>query len=563
MSEIFLKIVNMSISSGWVVLAVLLLRVLLKKAPKGITALLWGIVAIRLVSPVCLRSAMSLIPSGQTVSPEIMSMDVPSVNTGVSFVNAVVNSTIRGTYSQVSDPGTNSLQVWIPILAGIWLAGIVILLGYTTVSYLRLRRKISTAVLLCDNIFQSEAVASPFVLGMIRPKIYLPFQISRQDTALVIAHERAHICRRDYIWKPLGFLLLSVYWFHPLMWLAYVLFCRDIELACDEKVIKALNGEERADYSQALLACSINRSMIAACPLAFSEVDVKERVEGVMKYKKPTFWVITAAVVVLCIMAVCLLTNPKYSDINDLDSQLKAFLDRQVAQHHGLESTEENFVAISYDLMKVDEAGSETTIYAWILDQIYSCENEILKEESGAYTPTVITVRKHGNSYELAEYWEPRAGDYYPGDIKDKFPIYLWRRAMDEQRAIDVQRAECRRKAEKYFKLTETSAEGILKKLEPYHTEYMGDAPKVATVAGKLPYPKGYRYSSIELQSEKEPYELIIYLDRKKTQGEKTEGEKSFEQCAAIAFKLIDNMEVISFRDANTKKVIASFSLQI
>jgi len=202
------------------------------------------------------------------------------------------------------------LQLWIPTFAVIWIVGMVALLIYTVISYVKVKRKIGTAVLLRDNVYQSENVVSPFVLGIIKPKIYLPFNMNEKDMEHVVAHEMAHIRRKDHLWKPLGFLLLTLHWFNPLMWLSYVLLCRDIELACDEKVIKELDHDARADYSQALLTCSVNRRMIAACPLAFGEVGVKYRVKSVLNYKKPAFWIIIVAVVACVAVAVCFLTNP-------------------------------------------------------------------------------------------------------------------------------------------------------------------------------------------------------------------------------------------------------------
>ena len=310
MTAIFLKILNMSISASWLILAVLALRIVLKKAPKWANVLLWGIVAVRLLWPFSIESAMSLIPSAETVSSEIMMDPEPTIHTGVSVINDAVNPVITESFAPAPGASVNPLQIWIPVIASIWVAGIVILLGYTVVSYLLLRRKVGTAVLLKDNIFQSENVGSPFVLGIVRPKIYLPFQMGEQDLQHVIAHERAHIRRRDHWWKPFGFLLLTIYWFNPLMWLAYVLLCRDIELACDEKVIRELGSEQRAGYSQALLTCSVNRRMIAACPLSFGEVGVKERVKLVLNYKKPAFWIIVATVVICVVVAVCFLTDP-------------------------------------------------------------------------------------------------------------------------------------------------------------------------------------------------------------------------------------------------------------
>lgn len=320
MSEIFLKIVNMSISASYVVLAVLLLRILLKKAPRWITVALWGIVALRLICPFSLESVISLIPSAETVSPDIMLDRTPAINTGVQIVNDIVNPVIGTVFAPDPATSANPLQLWIPTFALFWMIGMLALVAYTVISYARLRRKIGTAVLLRDNIYQSENVASPFVLGIIKPKIYLPFNMNDADMKHVIAHEQAHIRRKDHLWKPIGFLILTVHWFNPLVWLGYVLLCRDIELACDEKVIKELDRDARADYSQALLFCSINRRMIAACPLAFGEVGVKDRVRSVLSYKKPAFWIIIVAVIACVAVAVCFLTDPPTDNRNNLDT---------------------------------------------------------------------------------------------------------------------------------------------------------------------------------------------------------------------------------------------------
>ena len=310
MSELFLKIVNMSISASWVVIAVLALRFCLKKAPKWVNVLLWGIVAVRMVFPFSIESVLSLIPRAETISPSIMMEQSPSVQTGVPALNHVINPVISGSFTPAPGASANPLQIWIPVLAGIWLFGIAALFLYSAVSYWRLRRKVCEAVILRGNIYQSEKVCSPFVLGIIRPKIYLPYHMDSREMDHVIAHEQTHIRRKDHWWKPLGFLLLTIHWFNPLMWLSYILLCRDIELACDEKVIRKMSNEQRADYTQALVACSVDRRLITACPLAFGEIGVKERVKSVMNYKKPAFWIVLASVIVCAVIAVCFLTNP-------------------------------------------------------------------------------------------------------------------------------------------------------------------------------------------------------------------------------------------------------------
>lgn len=310
MNELFLKIVNMSISASWLVLVVLILRFVLKKAPKWVNILLWGIVAIRLICPFSFESALSLIPSAETFPEKVISGPSFDVQTGITPVDNRINDYLGDRYFEgVTVPANNGNNI-MTILTIVWTIGILLLVAYTVISYWRLRRKVDTAVRYKDNIFQSENVKSPFVLGIIKPRIYLPFNMNGQDLEHVVAHEQAHIHRKDHWWKPFGFLLLTIHWFNPLVWLAYVLLCRDIELACDERVIKELGNEQRADYTQALVTCSVNRRMIAACPLAFGEVGVKDRVKSVMNYKKPAFWGVVLAVIVCVFVAVCFLTNP-------------------------------------------------------------------------------------------------------------------------------------------------------------------------------------------------------------------------------------------------------------
>lgn len=320
MSEIFLKIVNMSLSASWIVLAVLLLRLLLKKAPKWSTVLLWSVVAVRLICPFSIESVLSLIPSAETLPDKVLSGANFNIQTGISPLDNRVNEYLDERYFEgVTASANNGVNV-MTVLTVIWLLGIVLLLGYTAVSYIHLKKKVSTAVLLKDNILQSESVIFPFVLGIVNPKIYLPFDMKEQDLEYIIAHEQAHIRRKDHLWKPFGFLLLTLHWFNPLMWLGYLLLCRDIEFACDEKVIRELNTEQRADYSQVLLTCSVNRRIIAACPLGFGEIGVGNRVKFVLSYKKPAFWSIVLAIIVSIAVAVFFLTNPVSEKLKNIEN---------------------------------------------------------------------------------------------------------------------------------------------------------------------------------------------------------------------------------------------------
>ncbi len=357
MRDIFLEVMSRSMAAGWLVLTVAVLRVALKRAPKAVTMLLWGMVALRLLCPVSIESRFSLIPEGQAAPWGVLAEERWNRNEGLSPGNGAGNASGevqisgagngqagagsdlsgKGELSADGRYGADGFDPWgekwniIDTLSVIWLFGGLAMGLYALLTYLRLRKLVGTAVVMQDNIFQSERVASPFVLGLVRPKIYLPFRIEGKNLEHVVMHEQVHIRRKDHWWKPLGYALLSVYWFHPLMWLAYGLLSRDIELACDERTIRGLDDGQRADYSQALLDCSVSRRSICACPLAFGETGVKTRVKSVLHYRKPTFWIVGLAAVVCIVVAVCFLTNPaRDSDRRDTLAWAQTFSAREV-----------------------------------------------------------------------------------------------------------------------------------------------------------------------------------------------------------------------------------------
>ena len=311
MAAVFLKLLNLSISASWLVLAVLVLRLVSKRSPKWMNVLLWGIVALRLVLPFSIESALSLIPSAETVSPvAVQSAPAPTITSGVSVIDNAVNPSLSEHFAAVPTASVNPLYVWTEIAGWVWLIGLGAMLLYALVSYLRLRRRVSVSLCVRENIYLCDAISSPFILGVVKPRIYLPSGLDEVQRQNVLSHERAHLARRDHWWKPLGFTLLAVYWFNPVLWLAYTLLCRDIELACDERVIRTMDESAVKTYSTVLLACSMPRKAVITCPLAFGEIGVKERVKNALHYKKPAFWVVAASVAVCVVVAVCFLTNP-------------------------------------------------------------------------------------------------------------------------------------------------------------------------------------------------------------------------------------------------------------
>ena len=493
MSALFLKLVNMSLSASWLVLVVLALRLVLKRAPKWVNVLLWGMVGVRLVLPVSIESTLSLVPSAEPVSPAII---------GGTAVR-VGGSAAAGAASSPAAAGPGLVE----ILSYVWAAGAILLFLYSVVSWLRLRIRVREAVRLQGRIYQSERIDSPFVLGIVRPRIYLPYQLGREELTHVLAHEQAHIARKDHWWKPLGFLLLTVYWFNPILWMAYVLLCRDIELACDERVIRKLNNEQKADYARTLVACSMDRRAVAACPLAFGEIGVKERVKSVMNYKKPTFWIILLVAVVCIAVAVCFLTNPKTDNAQDTnqpavetpvepaqtpadttpeetpaepaqaaddtqpsdtaetvpeaDSLLEQAISDAIYARYASDErqgtlwigdeTEGMVWAESHVLLAKEDrvAGDtvvETTVYLYVLQEQFSEQDGALTVESGAACPTAITFRRgdDGSYAAVEEYWEPRDGDAYVSDTRDKFPTAAAEEAlMNDQSYIDDLLAQC------------------------------------------------------------------------------------------------------------------------
>ena len=318
MESLFLKLVNMSINASWLVLAVLALRFVLKKAPKSILCSLWAMVALRLIFPFSFKSIFSLIPSAEVLPEEFLYAATPQLNTGIDPVDQVLNPIIAESFAPAELASANPTQINSFIFSRLWILGVILMLLYLLVSYCVLLKKVQVCIRIDNTVRLCDHIDSPFILGIIRPKIYLPSNLDPVTTDHVLAHEQAHLKRRDHWWKPLGFVLLSIYWFNPVLWLAYILLCRDIEQACDEKVVQNLDIDGKKAYSMALLQCSAPRKLIAACPLAFGEVGVKKRIKSVLHYKKPAFWIILMTVIASIVVAVCFLTDPA-AETEDLE----------------------------------------------------------------------------------------------------------------------------------------------------------------------------------------------------------------------------------------------------
>lgn len=354
MSGLFLKILNLSITASWLILAIIIIRQLMRKVPKWIVCALWALAAFRLICPFSFESALSLIPSSETVPYDIAMKAEPAIDSGLSSVNNIINPLIADSFTPDPAASANPLQIVIPLISLVWIIGMIVMLLYAFVSYFRLIKTVQISVSVKDNILACDEVKSPFILGIIKPVIYVPSFMSGETLDCVINHEKAHIQRHDHWWKPLGFLLLSVYWFNPLCWAAYILLCRDIEMACDEKVVRDMDNYQKAAYSQALLDCNFPRRKIAACPLAFGEVGVKRRVKSVLNYKKPAFWIIVLGIIVCVVVSICFLTDPADT------SQTRGNIDG-INMNSTLEDTPDS-ANISSVMGNLDEANTNSTL---------------------------------------------------------------------------------------------------------------------------------------------------------------------------------------------------------
>ena len=463
MSEFFLGVVNLSITASWLILAVIVARPLMKRAPKWIVCALWALVAIRLCLPISIESKASLVPSAETVPQNVEMMPAPRIDSGIPIVNEAVNPAIaESSLAPAPEASMNPLQLWVPVASAVWLTGIAAMLIYALVSYLRVRRTVAASIPAGEGVRVCDEIKSPFILGIVRPTIYLPSKLPMNTVEQVLAHERAHLARHDHWWKPLGYAILSFYWFNPLCWVAYILLCRDIELACDEKVIRDMDRESVAAYSQALLDCSLNRRVIAACPLAFGEVGVKERVKAALSYKKPAFWIIIAAIVVSIVIAVCFMTNPS----KKLEGKLGVSMDMAVAEHNDDKERGE-FFTYSAKVFRIDSQRGSTTVYAWVLSEGFGYEDGEVITLYGSSVPVAVTFDTSDNSdsstYPVLEYWEPRDGSYYAEDIRAKFPASIQAEAMNQDSYVGDMKLENFNTAYDYFIGNPKDGNGVFK----------------------------------------------------------------------------------------------------
>lgn len=455
MEAVFLKLLNMSIAGSWMIFAVMLLRFPLKKAPRWVTCVLWGLVGIRLIFPFSIESILSLIPSAQTIPENFVHMEQPAISSGIDVVNQIMNPVLSRQFAPDPASSADPLQIITYIVSVIWLIGMALMLLYMVCSFFILKARMRTAVRMHGNIWQSERVRSPFVLGMIRPRIYLPFHMSSAKMKYVIAHEKAHIRRHDHWTKPIGFLVLTVYWFNPVIWAAYILLCRDIEVACDESAVRNMGMDEKKSYSMVLLSFESGHHTPAICPLAFGEGNIRQRVKNVLNYKKPVLWMLIAAVIVCTAVAVCFMTNPK-EKIQKVDA-LEVAVKEAILEYWKDDREEVDFQCESHVTLaelsgkRTDEKTGKTIetkeVYAMVCEQSVSYDEEPFTLVGASSMPAVLSfdVASDG-SYNLTDYWVPQDGDYNEPSIRERFaalPPEVAEEALDTQKYAVSQIQDC------------------------------------------------------------------------------------------------------------------------
>ena len=309
MEQLFISVLNNAITASVLIIAVIIVRAFGKKMPKWITCLLWMIVALKLVVPVHFESVLSLIPTREPIPANITIEQTPQIDSGISSVDATLNLVIEQNFAPDLTASVNPLQIWFHIGGLVWLTGMAVMLAYAVVTYLLIRKRVSASVKVAPKVYECDDISDSFIFGIIAPRVYLPSGLSVEAKEYILKHEFAHMSRFDHIWKPLGFAILSAYWFNPLCWVAYILLCRDIEYACDEKVTKNIEKDEKAEYCRVLLENSVPWRLISACPVTFGGIDVKNRIKNIANYRKPAFWITLISLVACIAVGMCFATS--------------------------------------------------------------------------------------------------------------------------------------------------------------------------------------------------------------------------------------------------------------
>ena len=512
LDRIFLQVLNMSFTGGIIILFVLLARLVLRRAPKVFSYALWAVVLFRLVCPFSFESVFSLLPvNAKPIPDDILLSQTPQITTGIAFVNRAVNNSLPAPDVAAS---VNPLQIWVSISSYLWLLGIAVLLIYSIVSLIKLQRRLKGATLERDNIYLSDTIDTPFVMGFVRPKIYLPSTLGEEEKQYIILHEQTHIKRLDHVVKILSFFVLCLHWFNPLIWVAFFLSGKDMEMSCDEAVIKELGTEVKKDYSSSLLTLSTGRRIVGGTPLAFGEGDTKGRIKNVLNYKQPAFWVVVVAVISVVALCVGLAANP-------------AGLTRAQAQAIVMRNYPAPIVVSEESGDQILSGGID--VYTFMLYQPMTQGDSVTAEER---LVAIVAVSKKDRALYFYN-----MGDGLWYDNKDYMGLPL----------------------------KETATSKNVAALFKNRTSYVGDNSKVGGIINALTFPGNAATDGFELGTGAQPYSVTVNLkiDSATMEQYARDGlQKPYLINAAIMLSLIENADTIHFRfsDGTSEPITLSYN---
>lgn len=416
MKDLFLNILNMSITSTYIILGIIILRYVLKNIPKKYRLILWGCLGIRLICPFSFESIFSIVPH----NPIYIDKKIPTFELGN---NETINPIIQNPISQTINP----IEMILSILCIIWIIGSFSLIIYTIFEYFKMKKRINESILLTDNIYLSDRINTPFIFGIFKPRIYIPSILDEKEIHYVVAHESIHLKYHHHQIKMFSYLLLILHWFNPIMWFAYSMLCKDLELICDELAIKHFDLNERKEYLTTLVHCSSTKEKILS-PMAFAEIGVKERIQTIVRNKKPTRILFALSLVLFIIFSLCLMTNPRFN--KNIDNELYAYLTTELLEiDQRYKQRENDFHYVEIEVLGVEEENEIITVYAIEYGASYGYGLEMFKD-TGHLIPMVYTIEKKNNQYQLLEIWQPEDGEGYGDSIKDKFPLTLEGKAL-------------------------------------------------------------------------------------------------------------------------------------
>lgn len=545
--ETFITILNMSLTASYAAIAVIIARLLLKKAPKVFSYALWSIVLFRLICPFSFSSGFSLfgllgpVQTGtsipQYIPQEIGMMRTPTVDTGVDNVNTVLNASLPAATPFAS---VNPMQALLTLGTLIWLTGAAVLFIYAVISYLRLQKQISMATLVSDNIYETDLIRSPFVCGFVRPKIYLPLSLTGQEREYILSHEQIHILRYDYLVKPVAFLALVLHWFNPLLWLCFSLMTKDMEMSCDERVIQSSLSGQAADYSRSLLALATQKRIPGPSPLAFGESNVKARINNLLNYKKPAFWVVLVSVLAVILLAAALISNPLkgFSIYQHPETYLGENSLRTPAKVHIIDNTSGE----EYTLTAAKEIAQITAI----VEDMRIAEKEISKDRSG----------RLDSRYRI----------YYYADINDSpgeyryivhaAPVWIDNNVKPSYRFNLINQKDIYKRIEEVFAGKDGKAAYDMEYLMKNKTQYIGNNSKVVALIDALPLPEGITRSTVKLTTSQAPYGVTISYSMEDDSAQISEGQ--FLRNSLLLFALIENADEVEHIGHWDNKLLSS-----